>query len=275
MGPPDGARSAWATVIRSEQFPLYMQISKDHPRCRSLVTREMMSDMVRDGIVAPTGLIAHGRGEAFDYLLGEATSESARRAERVAVALMLEARNPVISVNGNTAALAGMELIAFSKLVNAKVEVNLFHRSPERVEKVVGFLESIGAKGVLGRNADAVIPSIASERAMCTKEGIFSADVVLVPLEDGDRAEALVRFGKKVIVIDLNPLSRTAKAAHITIVDEVFRAVTNMIMMWPELSRDEAVRRQELSDFDNAANLKSSLELIRDRLTKLAEEGKP
>lgn len=252
-----------------------MQVSKDHPRYRSLVVREMMSDMVKDGIVAPTGLIAHGRGEAFDYLLGEATSQSARRAERAAVALLLEARNPVISVNGNTAALAGKELIAFSRLVKAKVEVNLFHRSAERVEKVVGLLESIGAKGVLGRNADAVIPGIASDRALCTKEGIFSADVVLVPLEDGDRAEALVRLGKKVITIDLNPLSRTARVAQITIVDEVFRAMTNMIAMWPELSRDEAIRRKELSDFDNRANLRSSLELICERLTKLAEEGKP
>ncbi len=51
-----------------------MEISKDHPRYRSLVVRERMSDLVREGVVAPTGLIAHGRGEAFDYLLGERTS---------------------------------------------------------------------------------------------------------------------------------------------------------------------------------------------------------
>jgi 4-phosphopantoate--beta-alanine ligase len=231
--------------------------------------------MVKDGIVAPTGLIAHGRGEAFDYLLGEVTSENARRAERAAVALMLEARYPVISVNGNTAALAGKEIIAFSKLVKAKVEVNLFHRSTERVEKVVAYMESLGAKGVLGRNADATIPGIASDRAVCTKEGIFSADVVLVPLEDGDRAEALVKFGKRVIAIDLNPLSRTATAAQITIVDEVSRAMSNMIAMWPELSRDEAQRRKVLSDFHNQKNLKESLERICDHLTMLAKDGKP
>lgn len=234
-----------------------------------------MSEMARKGIVATTGLIAHGRGEAFDYLLGEVTSESARAAERAAVALLIEARNPIISVNGNTAALAGKEIIAFAKLVKATVEVNLFHRSPERVEMVVGYLESIGAKGVLGRDADALIPGIASDRALCTKEGIFSADVVLVPLEDGDRAEALVKLGKKVIAIDLNPLSRTATAAQITIVDELSRAMSNMIAMWPELSRDEASRRKALSGFNNRANLKRSLELICDRLTKLADEGKP
>jgi 4-phosphopantoate--beta-alanine ligase len=252
-----------------------MQVSKDHPRYRSLVIREMMSEMVREGVVAPTGLIAHGRGEAFDYLLGETTSESARRAERAAVAMLLEARNPVITVNGNTAALAGKEIIAFSKLVKAKVEVNLFHRSVERVEKVIAFMESMGAKGVLGRDPDATIPGIASDRALCSKEGIFSADVVLVPLEDGDRAEALVRLGKKVIAIDLNPLSRTAREAQITIVDEVSRAVSNMIAMWPELSRDEAKRRKILVEFDNPENLKQSLDLICRRLTKLADEGKP
>jgi 4-phosphopantoate--beta-alanine ligase len=252
-----------------------MQVSKDHPRYRSLVTREMMSEMAKNGIVAATGLIAHGRGEAFDYLLGEETSESARVAERAAVALLLEAENPVISVNGNTAALAGKEVIAFAKLVRAQVEVNLFHRSPERLGRVIGYLESIGGKGVLGRNADALIPGIASDRAMCTRKGIYSADVVLVPLEDGDRAEALVKLGKKVIAIDLNPLSRTAKTAQVTIVDELTRAMSNMIAMWPELSRDEASRRRTLSDFDNRANLRRSLELMCGRLTDLANEGKP
>ena len=33
---------------------------------------------------------------------------------------------------------------------------------------------------------------------------------ILVPLEDGDRCEALVNMGKTVVVIDLNPLSRSA-----------------------------------------------------------------
>jgi len=252
-----------------------MQVSKDHPRYHSLVTREMMSDMVKEGIVAPTGLIAHGRGEAFDYLLGEVTSESARSAERAAVTLLLEARNPVVSVNGNTAALAGKEIVVLSKLVKAKIEVNLFHRSPERMEKVIGHMESLGAKGVLGRHSDAIIPGIASDRAKCTKAGIFSADVVLVPLEDGDRAGALVQLGKKVIAIDLNPLSRTARMAQITIVDEVARAIANMIAMWPELSRDEVIRKKTISDFNNRANLTRSLELMCSRLTELADEGKP
>ncbi|KQM12096.1 hypothetical protein AOA80_04315, partial [Methanomassiliicoccales archaeon RumEn M1] len=66
-----------------------MEISKDHPRYRSLVTRERMSELVGKGIVAPTGLIAHGRGEAFDYLLGERTVPAADEAARVAAAHLL------------------------------------------------------------------------------------------------------------------------------------------------------------------------------------------
>ena len=58
--------------------------------------------------------------------------------------------------------------------------------------------------------------------------GIFDADVVLIPLEDGDRCEALVAMGKKVIAIDLNPLSRTARKATVSIVDNILRAVPNL-----------------------------------------------
>jgi 4-phosphopantoate--beta-alanine ligase len=59
---------------------------------------------------------------------------------------------------------------------------------------------------------------------------MYSADVILVPLEDGDRCEALVDMGKTIIAIDLNPLSRTARKATLTIVDELTRAL-------PEISR--------------------------------------
>jgi len=50
----------------------------------------------------------------------------------------------------------------------------------------------------------------------------------LVPLEDGDRCEALVKMGKTVIAIDLNPLSRTSRNATLTIVDELTRALPNI-----------------------------------------------
>ncbi|HUL39660.1 MAG TPA: hypothetical protein VLU38_05155, partial [Methanomassiliicoccales archaeon] len=66
-----------------------MQIPKGHPRYKSLMVRELMAQRAEEGIVTPTGLIAHGRGEAFDYLLGERTTENARRAEMVAAATLL------------------------------------------------------------------------------------------------------------------------------------------------------------------------------------------
>ncbi|HDN74378.1 MAG TPA: hypothetical protein ENG16_05090, partial [Archaeoglobus sp.] len=80
-----------------------VHIPKSHPRYESLIIREKLVKAVASGIVAIQGLIAHGRGEAFDYILGEKTHSFAIEAERAAVASMLLARNPVISVNGNTA----------------------------------------------------------------------------------------------------------------------------------------------------------------------------
>ncbi|MDW5561607.1 MAG: phosphopantothenate/pantothenate synthetase [Methanomassiliicoccus sp.] len=239
-----------------------MEISRDHPRYRSLVVRERMSDLVRQGVVAPTGLIAHGRGEAFDYMLGERTTETAAQAERTVAALLLEARRPVITVNGNAAGLCAEGLLSLARAVPAKVEVNLFHRSPERVEKVVSYLEGLGGRDVLGRVQEARLEGIASDRAMCCTEGIYEADVVLIPLEDGDRAGALVKAGKKVLAIDLNPLSRTAVESHVTVVDELTRAVPNIERAVRELRDDPEGRKRLIGEFDNVENLRRSREAM-------------
>jgi 4-phosphopantoate--beta-alanine ligase len=252
---------------------MLVQISKDHPRYKSLVVREMMSERVREGIVAPTGLIAHGRAEAFDYLLGERTTENARRAELTAAAMLIDANRPVISVNGNTAALCSEGIVALAEAVLARIEVNLFHRTPERVEKVCALMEAAGAKELLGRQPDATLPGIASDRAVCTRAGILSADVVLIPLEDGDRAEALAKLGKKVIAIDLNPLSRTSKAAHISIVDELTRAVPGIAAEVPELRRNGNRRLALMNSFDNARNLEEAMAIMCGNL-RAAGEGK-
>ena len=63
-----------------------MTVPKDHPRYKSLMVRERLADAVEKGLVNPTGLISHGRGEAFDYLMGERTLEPSERAERAAAA---------------------------------------------------------------------------------------------------------------------------------------------------------------------------------------------
>jgi len=207
--------------------------------------------------VAATGLIAHGRGEAFDYLLGESTTPEGELAEMVAAAHMLEASNPVISINGNVAALCAEETISLALAVPAMMEVNLFHRTEERVRKVCEYMESMGAETVLGREPDARLEGIASDRALCTKKGIFSADVMLVPLEDGDRAEALVKAGKGVIAVDLNPLSRTSRTATVSVVDEVTRAIPNIERRVRELREDVRGRRRLIDTYDNMENLRA------------------
>lgn len=239
-----------------------------------MIVRERLAELNMAGVVSTTGLIAHGRGEAFDYLLGERTTSDALLAEKVAVAYLLEAKTPVISVNGNVAALCPEEVIALSEAIRAKIEVNLFHRTEGRMEKVIRHMEAAGAKRVLGRNPNAKLEGIASDRALCTKEGIFSADVVLVPLEDGDRAEALVRAGKIVLAVDLNPLSRTAKVATVTIVDEVTRALPNMTEFVRILREDRAGRKRLISSFDNGTNLKETAQAMCDHLQTDPTKGK-
>ena len=203
------------------------KISPSHPRYASLRVRAGLADALREGTVVPEGLIAHGRGEAFDYFLGERTIPSAARAERSAAIWLLAARQPVVSVNGNVAALAAREVAGLARAhPRLKVEVNLFHRTRGRAERIGRILRRAGVKEVLGVRPTARIPGLPSDRAWVDARGIAGADVCLVPLEDGDRAEALQRLGKRVISVDLNPLSRTSRAADLPIVDEITRALT-------------------------------------------------
>jgi 4-phosphopantoate--beta-alanine ligase len=244
-------------------------IPVDHPRYRSLMTREMLVKGVMDGITSMQGLIAQGRGEAFDYLLGERTTGSALQAERAAVAMMLLAKSPVISVNGNAAALAAAELCELSAALNAPLEVNLFHRTEERVGKIISLLRSNGCTAVYGDSPDRLIPGLSHERAKATSDGIYGADVVLVPLEDGDRCEALVKMGKKVIAIDLNPLSRTARAATVTIVDNIVRAVPNMAAMAKKMKAMDAAGLEDIvEEFRNDWALALALDEMMDNVKK-------
>ncbi|MBM3309496.1 MAG: phosphopantothenate/pantothenate synthetase, partial [Candidatus Altiarchaeales archaeon] len=171
-------------------------IPEKHPRRVSLEVRHKLVDGFKKGLVAQAGLIAQGRGEAFDYLVGEKTSVIARKAEEAAVALMLLAENPVISVNGNAAALCPGEIARLASLVKAKVEVNLFYRSVEREKKIANVLKKAGVKKVYGvASKPKKIAGLQSNRRMID-EALWNSDVVLVPLEDGDRTEALVKMGK-------------------------------------------------------------------------------
>lgn len=232
-----------------------MKIPRSHPRYESLVRRERLVRAWKAGVVVPEGLIAHGRGEAWDYLLGEETTAPALVAERAAAAHLLAASRPVISVNGNVAALAPREVVRLAKMIPARIEVNLFHRSDDRIRRIVRILERFGARDVLGLRPNARIPGIESRRALSHRDGVFGADVVLVPLEDGDRAEALSRMKKTVISIDLNPLSRTSQRATIPIVDELTRAILNTCKFVVELKRDETEALRVRRSYDRNGNL--------------------
>jgi len=246
------------------------EIPEGHPRYSSLMTRQKISQAMKNGLVHETGLIAHGRGEAFDYLMGEKTLPLADMAEKVAAAALLLAKSPVISVNGNVVALVAEDCIRLADAIPAKLEVNLFHRTEKRIKELSKELYSKGAQNVYGGKGDARIPILEHDRGLCDKDGIFSADVVLVPLEDGDRCQALRKMGKTVIAIDLNPLSRTAKTASITIVDNVTRAIPNMEKWIKTLkTRDENILEHFVEPWNNEKMLKDMLSFISKRLNSL------
>jgi len=252
------------------------RIPDNHPRAKSLHTREKLINSHLEGIVAASGLIAHGRGEAFDYLLGEKTSKLALEAIDAAAAMFLTARNPVISVNGNTAALVAEEVVKLANITGSKIEVNLFYRSRARELVIKKLLEKAGAHEIfgVGKNASARIPELSSERRRVDPKGILAADVVMVPLEDGDRTEALVKIGKKVIAIDLNPLSRTAAKATITIVDNIVRSMPKLVGSVGKMKNQGVGKfREILRNFDNGKNLAESMLLIKENLSKFAAEG--
>ncbi|MEW5760904.1 MAG: 4-phosphopantoate--beta-alanine ligase [Candidatus Thermoplasmatota archaeon] len=241
-----------------------MHIPKTHPRYASLKIREKLVNGIRDGIVVMHGLIAHGRGEAFDYILGERTHPFAKRAEKIAAAYLILAKKPVISVNGNTALLVPKDIAKLSKLLeNCRIEVNLFHRNKERVEKIIELLENYGCKDVLGRAQDAKITGLNHSRALCCKNGIYSADVVFIPLEDGDRAITLRNAGKKVIAVDLNPFSRTSRVANVTIVDNIIRALPYIIFYLKKMKmKNKAEVERLISEHDNKKNLEEAVRYI-------------
>jgi 4-phosphopantoate--beta-alanine ligase len=78
---------------------------------------------------------------------------------------------------------------------------------------------------------------------------------------------------KLVITIDLNPLSRTAQAAHISIVDNLTRAVANMIELVPDLKNMEDEDLWEIIDgYDNSMTLIDAVEEMKDHLIQKQNE---
>ncbi|QGN06194.1 phosphopantothenate/pantothenate synthetase [Halorhabdus sp. CBA1104] len=241
-----------------------VEVPESHPRYESLLTRHRIEAGVEKGITSQQGLIAQGRGEAFDYLLGERTIDSAEAAERAAAAHLLLADHPVLSINGNVAALVPGEVVELAAATGADLEVNLFNRTEQRIQAIAEHLREHGAESVKGLAADERIPGLDHERAKVDADGIYDADVVVVPLEDGDRAQALGEMDKTEIVIDLNPLSRSAQAATVPIIDNVIRAIPNMTAHARQLrAHDDEQLRAIVADFDTEATLAAAEQAIR------------
>lgn len=242
------------------------KIPQTHPRASSLIIREKLVDGFRNGIVVPQGLIAHGRGEAFDYLLGEKTTKYAYEAEKAAVCLLLLSNKSIISINGNTAVLCAKDLVTLSNVTKSRIEVNLFHKSRARTNAIASILRKEDAFDVLGldNKSKTIIRGVSSNRKYVDKDGIMNSDTIFLALEDGDRTEGLVRMGKKVISVDLNPLSRTAIASNITIIDNIVRAIPNMVKISEQLvKKDKSYLLQLIKNFDNKENMHKSLVTIK------------
>ncbi|MEE0901216.1 MAG: phosphopantothenate/pantothenate synthetase [Methanobrevibacter sp.] len=241
-------------------------IPKSHPRYESLLLRDKIVKASEKGYLADSAMIAHGRGEAFDYLIGEKTTYPAKRAMFVAVAALLLSKNPVISVNGNATALAIDEIIDFARTIDAKIEINLFYRTDERVKLLTSLYRDHGYKEILGSLDDEIeyLNDIKNNRASASKTGIYTADTILIPLEDGDRAEILKKSGKNIITIDLNPLSRTSKMSDVSIMDNIVRAIPFMTKIAEDLkTQDKKVLIEMVNEFDNEENLKESIAQIK------------
>lgn len=253
------------------------QVPDSHPRSASLKHRHQIIEGMHAKVVTISGLFAHGRGEAFDYLMGEKTLPAAIEAMEAAVAMLLVANHPVLSVNGNVAALTPKGYVELANVLDAKLEVNLFYREPGREDAIRKVLTDAGAEEILGLgDVEAeTLHNLESNRRIVDPRGIAKADVVMVPLEDGDRTEALRKVGKKIIAIDLNPLSRTAQWAHVTICDNLIRAIPKMIEIAKrfKVEKSRAELQAIVDNVDNASILSRVIKEMNEYLTRVGEKG--
>ncbi|MCD7781492.1 MAG: phosphopantothenate/pantothenate synthetase [Methanosphaera sp.] len=243
-------------------------LNKDHPRYQSLVYREKIVEAHKNGILADSGMIAHGRGETFDYLIGEKTTDNSHNTIDVSACYFLTSKHPVLSVNGNTTALVAEDIARLSKLLDIPVEINLYYRTSERVANIEKVYMDLGVDNLLGTDEDDFIdtPDLNGPRSPVSIEGIKKADLVFIPLEDGDRAEKLAQNGKNIISVDLNPLSRTAQTSTVTIVDNIVRVLPELIN---SIEKHVDMPRSQLEDKINGFNNKDNLDrAINDIITR-------
>ena len=84
----------------------------------------------------------------------------------------------------------------------------------------------------------------------------------------------LKRIGKKVIAVDLNPISRTAIWSDITIVDNIIRVLPEMIKFAERLkSFNNEQLKKILSYFNNKQNIQETLDFIVTYITTQKEDA--
>ena len=244
-----------------------INVPENHPRFHSLLLRKRITEGMKLGLATEAALLAHGRGEAFDYLIGEKTHDFALDAIKTASALILCAKHPVLSVNGSSASLAGLEIAKLVDLYDQlTVEVNLFYHSEKRSKRITQHLRELGISRVVESCSDSFLElkNVQHARRRMHPEGIARADVVLVALEDGDRCHSLVDAGKTVIVIDLNPMSRSAQAGYVTIVDELTRVLDCLaLQINVDKNVDRTILQNRISGYDNEKILNRAIYSIR------------
>ena len=78
---------------------------------------------------------------------------------------------------------------------------------------------------------------------------------------------------KRIITVDLNPVSRTAIWADITIVDNIIRALPEMIEVARELKDLDRNQLYEIvADFNNKENIQDMLSLIQEYIESQKED---
>jgi 4-phosphopantoate--beta-alanine ligase len=162
--------------------------------------------------------------------------------------------------------LCAKDLVTLSNVTKSRIEVNLFHKSTARTNAIASILRKEDAFDVLGlhNKSKTIIKRVSSNRKYVDKDGIMNSDTIFLALEDGDRTESLVRMGKQVISVDLNPLSRTAIASNITIIDNIVRAIPNMVKISEQLvKKDKSYLLHLIKNFDNKENMHKSLVTIK------------
>lgn len=240
-------------------------LNKDHPRYESLLYRQKIVDAHKKGILADSGMIAHGRGETFDYLIGEKTTNNSLNTIDIASCYFLTHKRPVLSVNGNTTALVAEDIAELSSLLDIPVEINLYYRTPERIKNIERVYKNLGVTELLGTDEDDFIdtPDLNGPRSPVSIDGISKADLVFIPLEDGDRAEKLAALKKDIVNVDLNPLSRTAITSTVTIVDNIVRVMPLLIDAVKKNSNvDKDILLERINSFNNKENLNTAIKDI-------------